>query len=420
MAANKPILREKRILTVDSVSRVLFDENDHSEYDPRSSSVSEGFTSGNSSEEDSGPSQKGLKENRTCNISPMVGQDDSSSLSDSEDVLSGDLEISQIIEQQATLYTARTTTNTMTEEDPDLFTIDNWLQHGCSCCKDKFTKEEILAFRIFIQELTKEERDLYLFGKLHVCMVRGDKKLDGHKRALLEWKRTTFRYAFDGDGSLCKSAFLIIHDISEHTLKALSQFIHSEDGCPTVSTHKAKYKPAKNAHSFETVKTVVTFLNNTSTQHGIPQPAAPRGKGEDAPVYLPSSFTKLSIHKTYMEECERTSTPFMKRSSFVSVWNSIMPHLKLMTPRTDVCRQCEILCYSVMNTTSEDDKISQMKKFQNHIEDAANEREIYMTDARRAVVEVQRSEGGTPKFGHYTFNFAQQLQIFDRKDQNTL
>ena len=56
----------------------------------------------------------------------------------------------------------------MADEDPYLFTIDNWLQHGCSCCKNKFTKEDILAFRISIQELTKEERDLYLLGNLIV------------------------------------------------------------------------------------------------------------------------------------------------------------------------------------------------------------------------------------------------------------
>ena len=163
------------------------------------------------------------------------------------------------------------------------------------------------------------------------------------------------------------------------TLKTLSQFIYSENRCPTVhthNTHKAKFKPAKNAYSFETVRTVVTFLNNTCTQHSMPQQAAPREKGKDAPVYLPSSFTKLSIHKTYMEKCERTSTPFVKRSSFVSVWNSIMPHLNIMTSRTDVCHQCEILCYSIMNTTSEDDKITQMKKF-------------HMTDPRQTVVKVQ-------------------------------
>ena len=65
-------------------------------------------------------------------------------------------------------------------------------------------------------------------------MVRGKKVKDGHQRALLHRECTTFRYAFDGDKSLCKSAFLFIHDITEHTLKSLSKFIPSENGCPTV------------------------------------------------------------------------------------------------------------------------------------------------------------------------------------------
>ena len=73
--------REKRILSVDSVLRTLFNENEYSEYNPQSSSASEGFTSGNLPEEDLGPGHR--KENRTCDVSPMAGQDDSSSLSDS-------------------------------------------------------------------------------------------------------------------------------------------------------------------------------------------------------------------------------------------------------------------------------------------------------------------------------------------------
>ena len=40
-------------------------------------------------------------------------------------------------------------------------------------------QEEILSFQLSIRELTEEERDMYLSGKLHVCMVRGKKVKDG-------------------------------------------------------------------------------------------------------------------------------------------------------------------------------------------------------------------------------------------------
>ena len=53
----------------------------------------------------------------------------------------------------------------------------------------------------------------------------------------------------------------------------------------------------------------------------------------------------------------------------------------------------------------------QAKRFQDHIEDAANEREVYTTNARQAVVSMQQSGEISPSFGHYTFDFTQQLQI---------
>ena len=68
-----------------------------------------------------------------------------------------------------------------------------------------------------------------------------------------------------------------------------------------------------------------------------------QGKGEDAPIYLQSSFTKVGIHTKYTEECERMSVHFMRKSSFVTLWKNVMPNIKIMIPRTDVCRMCEVL-----------------------------------------------------------------------------
>ena len=415
MAVRKPQPKERRVLTVNSVLQALFDENasdcDASAFSSPESNISSGFSAEEG--EDSAPLRKRSKKNplqssSSRNESVLVDRDHSSEESEIADDMIDDL---HYIDHQSEAYTSFTQSATTGEEDIDLQAITSWMENGCACCRDKFTQEEILSFQLSIRELTKEERDMYLFGKLHVCMVRGKKVKDGHQRASLDRERTTFRYAFDGDRSLCKSAFLFIHDITEHTLKSLSKFIRSENGCPTVQTHKSKYKPAKNAHSFETIKTAVTYLKNMSTQHGLPQPAAPRGKGEDAPVYLPSSFTKVGIHAEYMEDCERMSVHFMRRSSFVTLGKSVMPNLKIMTPRTDVCRMCEVLRHAVMTCAFEDEKLLQTKRFQDHIEDAANEREVYTTNARQAVVSIQQSGENSPSFGHYTFDFAQQLQI---------
>ena len=96
----------------------------------------------------------------------------------------------------------------------------------------------------------------------------------------------------------------------------------------------------------------------------------------------------------------------------MTLWKSVVSNLKIITSRTDVYRMCEVLHHAVMTCAFEDENFCKQRGFmQDHMEDAANEREVYTTNARQAVVSIRQSGENSPSFGHYTFDFAQQLQI---------
>ena len=41
---------------------------------------------------------------------------------------------------------------------------------GCGCSEEQFSPQEILDFKLSMRELSKGERDLFLMGKLQVCI----------------------------------------------------------------------------------------------------------------------------------------------------------------------------------------------------------------------------------------------------------
>ena len=54
---------------------------------------------------------------------------------------------------------------------------------------------------------------------------------------------------------------------------------------------------SKTAFSSEASCDVVTFLLNFAVKFGLPQPATPRARAEQPPIYLPCGATKLAVHK---------------------------------------------------------------------------------------------------------------------------
>lgn len=88
-----------------------------------------------------------------------------------------------------------------------------------------------------------------------------------------------------------------------------------------------------------------------------------------------------------------------------------MPHIRISTPRDDVCQKCERLRKKIVDARTEEEKLSAVREFQNHIEAAKKERHHYRECIQEAVKEMESWQGEELKNVHYTFDFAQHFQL---------
>ena len=110
-----------------------------------------------------------------------------------------------------------------------------------------------------MRELSKNERDFFLMGKLQVGIR--DTTTVSHARSEKKAKkqRLSCQYSFD-HRVICQNAFCYIHDIGNYTLRALRKHI-SECG-PVPRQHGNKGRKAYNAYPFEVVSNAVKFIRN--------------------------------------------------------------------------------------------------------------------------------------------------------------
>ena len=172
---------------------------------------------------------------------------------------------------------------------------------------------------------------------------------------------------------------------------------------------------------FQVIQDVVQFLIRYGEENGLPMPAAPRGRDGRAPVYLPSSESKMDVYNKYVEAC-RDCEPIREcvgETLFRNIWQSCVPHIQKMEPCTDVCAKCEQYRNSIRFAVTEDDKLGASLAFSEHILKAQKEREFLNICIKNAQDELSDREVLSPVSPcsqdlfsvHYTFDFAQSFML---------
>ncbi len=336
---------------------------------------------------------------------PSVGDDEDELLSLSEDEASTRQGISSM-----SMPTGSTIPGPSVTPAPDEEEITREFEEGCGCaekCYEKFSVSEIMEFRLSMMELSKSDRDMFLMGRLQV-LIR-DPCTVSHARSskAVKKQRLTTAYAFDSR-NICQKAFCFIHDIKEFTLRALRKHIIEVGPVPRI--HGSMGRKAYNAYPFEVVESAVTFIKNYASVFGLPQPAAPRGRANQAPTYFPAHQNHKIVHQKYQEACTSENKPFMQYRSFLDTWHQCVPHIVFMTPRTDVCQSCENYRVAIQRAVTEADKKRLLGEFSAHLELAQKERDAYLLAIKKSKESsAAAGEGNTPTFSHLTFDFAQQV-----------
>ena len=108
-------------------------------------------------------------------------------------------------------------------------------------------------------------------------------------------------------------------------------------------------------------------------------------------------------------------------SCFGKLWRQLLPHIIISKPKTDLCWTCQRLYREISATSNLPDVVKQakLKKLQQHLDLAQEEREAYhqMVETCRAsqCSEGRQLTGNIPcsytKPAHYSFDFAQQVHL---------
>ena len=142
------------------------------------------------------------------------------------------------------------------------------------------------------------------------------------------------------------------------------------------------------------IQRVVQFVANYADEFSIPQPAAPRSRDNTAPVYLSSDTTKAKLHQTYVDSCAESDPPHrvVKYSTFNNIWRHSLPHIKIATPRDDVCATCEKLRKKVQDSVTEEEKLQSANNLREHVLTAQNEETCIMpvSNAQKSLMATRR------------------------------
>lgn len=252
-------------------------------------------------------------------------------MTDGDDRDDGDNEIEYIVEiPDMPEYDDQQ--NSESDEDETSFPSTDTLTRvasGCGCvqnCVNNIDKSLIQTHVDNLREMTKDEKELYVMGALQKINPDSKRSRYGDR------KRTRYEYKYEGN-SICKNAFLIIYDVRNFTLKSLIKHMAVNGNVPRV--HGNSRRKPHHALSFGDVERVVKFIAAYSVENGLPQPAAPRGRDNIPPVFLPACMTKKGIHAIYAQGCQETDARTVKIRSFVGIWSQCIAHIKVSFPYFD-------------------------------------------------------------------------------------
>ena len=325
----------------------------------------------------------------------------------------------------------------------------------CTCkhyegkpCYLQFSAEEVTRARLDFMELTKEEKDIAITSHLSSCMHRDSTTSRSKKGVQTDRKAIRTDYLFAGH-HVCRDFFLHVHCISEKVLK--NTIKHFKSCGVSVRRHKLSGQLPHNALRFEDIKKVIYFISNFAEANAIILPGRqPYGWKTDCKL-LPTNCTKKFVFDLYEKEMSKLIEEFenqqaqevtqshsqqtspslehsqsppkdkpraVKYSTFLNLWNNLLPFITNLKPATDLCWYCQQRSVQMQRSVNLpiEKKSEAAKEMLSHLEDATKERSLYnsvLEEVRRNLPDsLQLSPHENCSFqgkAHYSFDFAQQV-----------
>ena len=250
----------------------------------------------------------------------------------------------------------------------NLEAVAELVRDGCGCNNaNHFTIFEgvsIVDFQQALSAMSSREVDLYLMGLLAVRCTKCEpvRHHQSAAAAAQDRQRITFGYTCMGH-VVCRTVFLKVHMIGTTRLRPPQKEVESNSCNP--GQHGNFTKERWNKFPDDVICRTKQFIMNYAAVHGLPMPAAPRGRAHEAPTYLPASCTYKDVHAEYVRQsCDLR---IMSYQSFARLWLAKCKSIKFMTRRMDVCYRCELLRDRIQKSRAEDEKIKATEALRSHV-----------------------------------------------------
>jgi len=269
----------------------------------------------------------------------------------------------------------------------NLVAVEQLIHAGCGCANHNhytaFKPAAVLHFQEQLTSMSSREVDLYVMGLLAARCTKNEPVVHNQPAAAAHPRsRITFSYSCISN-LVCRSVFMKVH--------------MSNVG-----------KEPWNKFPQDVIVRTEQFIVNYASVYGLPMPAAPRGRGQQAPTYLPASSNYKDVHAEYLKESGDQRV--MSYRAFVRLWMEKCKSIKFMTRRMDVCHRCEVLRDDIKSAATEEEKIKAADSLRDHVVLAQQEREYYVQAIDQASVSLSANPAD-PELTHLTFDFAEQFVL---------
>jgi hypothetical protein len=140
--------------------------------------------------------------------------------------------------------------------------------------------------------------------------------------------------------------------------------------------------------NYDIASDVFLFLKNYSNVHGMPSPGRHFNEISMPVVFLPTSFSYSSVYRDYVQAYKEKHEPeihVMAESTFVKIWKSLIPLLQFMSPKSNLCENCETMKMDIQYTTQYEKKLDFTENYLNHLKRAQQERDYHNSNIACAI-----------------------------------
>lgn len=299
-----------------------------------------------------------------------------------------------------------------------------------SCCSKKCCKtwkeDHLKKHTEDMNCLSKDEKKIVILTVLRNCALNSEKTRYSGKRLRV---RFTFRY--EPFGTMCASAFRLLFDIRIEAFKGLLAHLKTNNMSVIPPRHGNSGKCSRKPDTLQKKgisEKVVEFMLALGEAQGEFSPAIDikQGSTEEEKkfdsLWLPACLNRSTLLRIYNNQnadfpIGRTKFVFLLKTE------SRLKHIKIRTPRTDMCDFCELQKRKIASTKPHDE----LKTEKLTIELAAHqkayqgERATYNSEQKRALEDGKKFKRGKLKpddcVEHICIDYGQSIGVPNTADQ---